>query len=159
LIPSLTTTARSRWDKALTVLLVVAVLGAIGSLVYVTATPRVGERFTEFYILGPQGKAEDYPKVLVLGEKAVVRLGIVNHEHETTDYRVEITIDGEKVSEIGSIALKHEGKWEQPITFSPTRAGAHQKVEFSLYKGEDTEPYRKVYLWITVMEEWVESGS
>jgi uncharacterized membrane protein len=43
---------RSLWDGLLTVLLVLAVAGAIGTLAYVITTPKVGEKFTEFYILG-----------------------------------------------------------------------------------------------------------
>ena len=45
-------------DKVLSIVLVVAIIGATGTLRYVISTPKVGERFTEFYILGPQGKAE-----------------------------------------------------------------------------------------------------
>ena len=54
----------STWDKVLSVVLVVAILGALGTLGYVIAAPRVGERFTEFYILGAEGKAADYPREL-----------------------------------------------------------------------------------------------
>lgn len=41
--------------------LIVAILGAIGALGYVIATPKSGPGFTEFYILGLGGKAEKYP--------------------------------------------------------------------------------------------------
>jgi uncharacterized membrane protein len=51
----------SRLNKALTVILVVAILGSIGTLIYTIAFPKVGERFSEFYILGLNGKAEQYP--------------------------------------------------------------------------------------------------
>ncbi len=70
-------------------------------LVYVTQPPRVEQRFTEFYILGPEGKAENYPRVLVLGERAKVTIGIVNREHEVTEYNVKILIEGQKVGEVG----------------------------------------------------------
>jgi len=55
----------TKLDKALSVILVIAIIGAIGTLGYVIAKPKVGERFTEFYILGPNGKAEGYPTKLV----------------------------------------------------------------------------------------------
>ena len=54
-----------RLDKALSIVLILAILGAIGTLAYVIASPKVGERFTEFYILGLEGKAEGYPKKLI----------------------------------------------------------------------------------------------
>ncbi len=49
------------WDKALSVILALTILGAIGTLGYAIASPKVGEKFTEFYIEGLEGKAADYP--------------------------------------------------------------------------------------------------
>ncbi len=99
-----------------------------------------------------EGKAENYPRELTLGQEGRVILGIVNQEHETTEYKIDITNDGEKVEEIGPIALNHEKKWEQAVAFVPTRAGANQKVEFLLYKGASTESYQRLHLWIDVKE-------
>ena len=44
------TRSGNKWDKALSLVLVVAILAAISVLGYVLATPKVGEKFTEFYI-------------------------------------------------------------------------------------------------------------
>jgi len=49
--------SQSKLDKVLTVVLICAILASIGTLIYVISTPRVGEKFTEFYILGEVGKA------------------------------------------------------------------------------------------------------
>ena len=144
--------AQGRWDRLLTILLLVAIVGAIGTLAYVVTTPKVGERFTEFYILGLEGKSEDYPREIILGEEGRVILGIANREHENTEYRIEIIIDGEKEGEIGPITLDHEEKWEQEVGFSPIRSGANQKVQFLLYKGVSSEPYLALHLWIDVKE-------
>lgn len=143
---------QSRWDKVLTVLLALGVLGAIGMLVYLIQTPKVEDEFTEFYILGPWGEAEGYPKVLVLGEEATVTLWIVNHEHEVTDYKLEVTISGQRVRLVGPITLEHEGTWEQPVTFRPIRTGPDQKVEFLLYTGDASEPYQTLHLTIDVRQ-------
>ena len=136
-------------DKVLSVVLAVAIVGAIGTLGYVVATPRVEERFTEFYILGPDGKAENYPTELKVGEEGRVIVGIVNHEQEKASYRVEVWIDGEGRDEI-MVELEPEGKWEQEVGFVPQKAGEGQKVEFVLYK--DGEPYfeEPLHLWIDV---------
>lgn len=142
----------SRLDRGLTLLLILSVVGAIGTLGYVIATPKVGERFTEFYILGLDGKAENYPRELTLGEYGRVILGIVNQEDETTEYRVEIAFDGEMVEKIGSLILDHEGEAEQEVSFAPVRAGPNQKVEFQLYRGVSAELYQTLHLWIDVKE-------
>ena len=100
--------SRSRWDKALLIILVVAILGSIGTLGYVLATPKVGERFTQFYILNMEGKATDYPDVLSVGEQGQVIAGIINNEKELTTYRVEININGAKDSHSNPITLEDE---------------------------------------------------
>jgi len=85
-------------DKTLSVIVIVAILATTGVLGYVLAAPRIEEGFTEFYILGPEGKAEGYPEELVAGEETKVIVGIINREHETMSYRLEIRIDGVKNS-------------------------------------------------------------
>jgi len=80
----------SKLDKVLTVILIIAILTSIGTLAYVITHPKPGEAFTEFYILGPGGKAADYPTNLTIGEKGTVILGIVNHEHRNVTYYVQI---------------------------------------------------------------------
>lgn len=143
-------------DKVLSVVIAVA----IGTLGYVVATPRVGERFTEFYILGPEGKAANYTTELKMGEEGRMILGIVNHERERASYKVEVWIDGEKAKlriegedrdEI-SVELENEEEWREEVGFVPQKAGEKQKVEFVLYK--EGEPYfeEPLCLWVDVEE-------
>jgi len=147
-------------DKVLSVVLAVALVGAIGILGYVIATPKVGEKFTEFYILGPEGRAGHYPEELRVGEEGRVILGIVNHEQEWASYKVEVWIDGERAKlriegedrdEI-KIELEHEQEWGRAVGIVPQTTGENQKVEFVLYK--DGEPYfeEPPYLRIDVEE-------
>lgn len=141
-----------RLDKALSVGLAVAIAAALGFLGFVITQSRQGEKFTEFYILGPGGKAENYPRELRVGEEGRVILGIVNHEHQPTSYRVEIDINGDRNRELRTGMLPHEEKWEQEVSFTPDEAGLNEKVEFWLYRGEETEPYFKepLHLYIDV---------
>lgn len=138
-------------DRVLSVVLVLAIVGAIGTLGYVIATPKVGERFTEFYILGLQGKAEAYPTNLKLGEKGKIILGIVNHEQEEMNYQVKVIVDGTEEgvkiwledenkestpianNTINIEALANEEKWERNLLFEPLQKGERQKLEFLLF--------------------------
>jgi uncharacterized membrane protein len=141
------------WDKVLSVILVVAILGALGMLGYVIAKPKAGERFTELYILGVGGKAEDYPQELTIGEEGKVIVGIINREHERVSYQVEVVIDNVKNNEVGPIELEHDEKWEGIVVFTPSEPGEDQKVEFLLYKNGGAEPsVESLHLWIDVME-------
>jgi uncharacterized membrane protein len=144
---------KSVWDRTLTIVLVLVVLGAIGMLIYVIATPKVGQKFTEFYILGQEGNAETYPVELVVEEEGELLVGVINNEYEVVDYRVEVRIDGIKNTEITGITLGHEEKWEQEVSFVPEKAGDDQKLEFLLYKDGELEPcLDPLRLWIDVKE-------
>jgi uncharacterized membrane protein len=144
---------KSVWDRTLTIVLVLVVLGAIGMLIYVIATPKVGQKFTEFYILGQEGNAETYPVELVVEEEGELLVGVINNEYEVVDYRVEVRIDGIKNTEITGITLGHEEKWEQEVSFVPEKAGDNQKLEFLLYKDGELEPcLDPLRLWIDVKE-------
>ena len=138
------------WDRMLSIILALAILGTLGTLGYAIASPKVGEKFTEFYIEGLEGKAADYPKELALGEEGKVIVGIINREHETVTYQVEVAIDGVRNNEVGPVALDHNGEWEEIVGFTPRRAGDNQKVEFLLYKQGQNEVYQRLHLWVDV---------
>ena len=152
----------SKLDKALTVILIVAILTSIGTLAYVVTHPKPGEAFTEFYILGPEGIADNYPTDLFAGENGTVIIGIVNHEHRNVTYYVQIwlvnltwdnstntTIIHEMYPLPGwfNVTLEHvpvniEGNWtpqfETNYTFSIDRPGQWQ-VWFLLFKDKPPE--------------------
>jgi len=142
----------SRLDRVLSVLLVASILFAVGSLAYVITTPKVGEKFTEFYILGPGGKAEGYPRELKAGQEAEVILGVVNHEYSAVEYKVEIRAADKVIKAIDSIKLDHEGKYENRLSFSVKETGQKIKVEFLLYRDGAPEPYRNLHLWVDVVK-------
>ncbi|MDO9334316.1 MAG: DUF1616 domain-containing protein [Dehalococcoidales bacterium] len=142
--------SQSLRDKIITVVLVVMIIGAIGTLVYVVNQPRHVEQFTEFYVLNAEGKAENYPSTVFLGQSVEVILGIINHEHEATDYRIEIVIDGESIGQVGPVSLDADETWEQAVTATPKQKGDKQKLEFLLYKNTGADVYESLHLWIEV---------
>ena len=163
-------------DRLLSVVLVLAILGTVGTLIYTVAFPKVGERFTEFYILGYEGKAADYPSSITLSQGKVVSVtygelpkknepyawitvGIINREQEETTYEIALRINGvpiqintgeTTVERLGPITLANDEKWEQKIGFAPIGAGENQKVEFVLLV--TGEPYFEspLHIWIDV---------
>jgi uncharacterized membrane protein len=138
-------------SKSLSIVLIMAVLGVLITLGYVIAKPKVGEKFTEFYILGEAEKAQDYPRELIVDEQAKVIVGIVNHEYRSANYTVEVKIGDIMVSETGPVVLAHEEKWEGETIFSLQAIG-RQKVEFFLYRDNAKEPYMEpLRLWIDVV--------
>ncbi|MBE9592544.1 MAG: DUF1616 domain-containing protein, partial [Proteobacteria bacterium] len=86
-------------DKILTIILIISIVLAISITAYVIITPKEGEKFTEFYVLGPEGKAEEYPTNLTVGEEGEVIIGIVNHEYSNVTYQLEVKLNGEFINE------------------------------------------------------------
>jgi uncharacterized membrane protein len=166
------------FGKFLSIMLVIAIIGSLGMLVYAIFAPGVEESFTEFYIAG-LGEVGDYPAEFFItgGEVTSVRygdnkpvnessgrviLGIVNNEHRETSYHVSITIDnrplevyvnGDSDEITAPIILMHGEKWEQEIGFTPDTAGDKQRVELSLYKNGSPNPDRSLHFWIDVRQE------
>ena len=139
------------WKNPLFIILVTIIVAGLGSVGYMAAVPKVGERYTEFYILGPEGIILDYPEELVLGEEGRVIVNIVSHEKAEASYRLEVTIDGEQSTEVGPIVLGDEQKWEETISLVPSQIGENQKVEFWLYKDGQPEPVMEpLFLWLNV---------
>ena len=140
-------------DKVLSAIIIIALLGAVAMLGYVIATPyRTGERFTEFYLLGSEGMANNYARELSLGEEGSALVGIINRERVVKEYRVDVVIDKEKIGGVGPIVLEQEEKWEGETIFLPTESGYNQKVEFLLYEMGKEAVKEELYLWINVRE-------
>ena len=139
-------------DKTLSTALAVASLAVLGFLVYFSTTPNQGEQFTEFYILDAQGKAENYPVQVALGEPVELTVGIINHEYADANYRVDIRTNGLKDTEVVTGTLSDNEKWQRKISFDSQTIGEGQKVEFWLYKNNETEPCNSnpLYLYIDV---------
>jgi uncharacterized membrane protein len=167
---------KGRLDKALTVILIITILLSIAALVYVIVTPKQGEKFTEFYILGPGGKAYDYPTSVQVGNNSTVIVGVVNHEYVLVNYTMSIAINNTPMNSTlmnntafydnsrndlqliypitsMNLTLQHNETWEKPVTYVINHTGDRQKLEFLLYKeGNFTSSYRDLHLWVNVSQ-------
>ena len=135
-------------DKILTVLLIISITAASALTIYVITAPKKGEEFTEFYILGPSGKAADYPTSLSVGEKGEVIVGVVNHEYEPVSYMFRVEIENRTIGE-KSFQLAHNETLEFPFMFTASEKGK-KKLEFLLFKEGAATPYRNLHLWIDI---------
>lgn len=85
----------TKFDRALTVILVIFLVVAVILLLYVVLIPKQGEYFTEFYILGSEHSASNYPANLTAGENSTIILGITNHERTQIAYSVEVWLSNQ----------------------------------------------------------------
>lgn len=141
-------------EKAITVIFILLILVALSTIFFWIAVPPQGESFTEFYILGPDGKADGYPTDFIVGEQKPVIVGVVNHEHKNTSYVLSVVLnDSVTLSEIyaETLTLADNQTWEKTIMLSPDRTVDRSKIELLLYLGNNmTSSYRKCYFWTNV---------
>ena len=148
--------SESKLDRALTIILILSILMSVATLEYVILTPKEGEHFTEFYVLGPQGIADNYTTDYTLGQSGTMIVGIVNHEYRPVNYTMQVRLENQLLplpENLQHITLDHNETWEETVTFTPPLVGQNMKLEFLLFNETDkTTPYRNLHLWINVDE-------
>ena len=107
---------------------------------------------TEFYVLGAQGLAEDYPREVATGEAMQVTLGIRNNDSRPATYRVEVRSGDTPIAQLASVEVAAGQLWEQPLSYTLTQAGDDQQVDLLLFRANETHPHRWLRLWINVRE-------
>lgn len=155
-------------DKALTIILAASIIIAAASLIYVIVTPKTGEKFTEFYLLGPGGMADEYPRNLTTNQSASVIIGVVNHEYRPINYTIEVWLinqslqynnetaenetiyhemyhlDTLKTGTLNHTAIDIEGpwepQWETNYSFTILRNGTWKQA-FLLYDEDKDQTY------------------
>lgn len=124
---------------------------------WVFLAPSTSDYMTEFYILGSEGLAEDFPRDTMEGESLQVTLGVTNRERNPHIYHVEVWVqdawDGthrQQVGLINAFGLQVGENKESPVVWKMPWEGQDQRVDFLLFVAGETEPYRRLRLWLDV---------
>lgn len=125
----------------LSLLLIAFVVGGI-SLLLILSQPSSAERLTEFYLLGQDGFAEGFPRILQAGEAATFTVGIHNLEGVTVRYTYQVLDQQTVLYQSDTIQLEPNARYEEPITITPVSTGADVTLDFHLYREGDTAIYR-----------------
>ncbi|MGI5938920.1 MULTISPECIES: DUF1616 domain-containing protein [Methanoculleus] len=163
----------SRLNQALIVILTLVLLAAIVMTVFIVVNPKEGEKYTEFYILGPKGRAADYPTEFMAGTPQTVIIGIGNHEYQDITYTVETyaiesrlnnatnrsTVVSATLLDRFSVTVPHNQTVEQPYSFRIMDPDVN-RLELLLFKETPPEEipknsligagYRNLHLWLRV---------
>ena len=137
---------KGRFDRILGVVLALAILVTLATAVFVIAVPREGEPFTEFFMLGNNRTAGDYPDTILPGQPYPMFVGVGNHEYRTTRYTIETwmlltefdnvtnssRIRAMDPSDRLSITLAHNQTTIIPYNLSVNRTG-YNRMEFLLF--------------------------
>jgi len=143
-------TAQDRMNRVLYGILAVALLGAFFSAAAIILLPKPGDSFTEFYVLGPEGLAESYPREAAPGQPLTVTAGIANREGVAAEYRIEVRAGEFTIGQAGPLRLEDDEVWEGPIHYALTEPSDDQEVHFLLFRDRGGEPYRSLRLWVNI---------
>ena len=167
-------TAGNTTDRVLSILLLIAIIAAVGTTIFVIAFPKDGEKFTEFYILGAERMASDYPRMLSPGESYPMYIGIGNHEYRNISYTVEVHSLSMVTDETGNQSfiermdlldhIENVVSHNETVVF-PYNLTIHQpgynRIQFLLFNetipGERiagmeriNQSYRDLHIWVTI---------
>lgn len=143
--------AKRPWS-AVTRLERVAVLGSavlVGavacSLLTVSTRPALPP-LTEFFMLGSEGLAENYPRSVAAGEPVSVALGVTNREGRPVEYRVMARQRDVSLAETSPFQVEPGATWTGRLHFVLDEYGFDQRVEIVLLRTSDAAPYRRLQL-------------
>lgn len=148
---------KSKTEKNLRIILALFFLILIGTGAYVFLVPQEREPFTEFYILGNNGTANNYTTEYIQGESGTYIIGIANNEYRTMNYTMEVRLENKSLplpENLQHIKLAHNTTLQEPLKITPSVEGENMKLEFLLFnETEKNVPYKDLRLWINVKEE------
>jgi uncharacterized membrane protein len=135
-------------ERALLTVLVFSILISGVMFVYAKLSYET-EKFSAFYILGENGKADVYSDSFYLGDSKKIKVGVENYEGVTSSYNLEIKLNDILLHK-EAFKIEDKERWIKDIQLTLNQAGERLKLEFLLYKAEESLPYRSLHLWITV---------
>jgi len=155
-VPTLATYLRSWWsnlqkiDRRMISLLIAVLLIAsliVGFNFYLSDSTRF---MTEFYILGVEGLAEDYPRKVDAGETINMIAGINNLEGESATYSIMLKYSDQQLVSFDNLTLQKDSKWQGEIVFAMPQTGEDQPVDILLARENYPFPYRTLRIWLNV---------
>lgn len=105
---------------------------------------------TEFYILGAEGLAEDYPRDVNVDDTINLIVGINNLENESATYTIMLKFNDQQLVSYDTLILQKDSKWQGEIMFAMPQPGEDQPVDILLTRENYPIPYRALRIWLNV---------
>jgi uncharacterized membrane protein len=132
----------------------VVALAAVG---WVLLIPSPDSFTTEFYVLGPNGLAEGYPRVAAPNADLTATLGIANLEHDEHTYQVETWVTDSRnasrrilVARSATLTLPPGLTKQWSTAWRMPWAGDDQVIDFLLFVDGKAQAYRELSLRVDV---------
>jgi uncharacterized membrane protein len=165
-----------RVSRLLSGILILVIIVAISTTIYVIIFPKESEHFSEFYLLGENRTAAEYPDQIISGLQYPMFIGVGNHEYRNMNYTIEtwaMRTEFDNTTNIStiltmdpldhtSLVLSHNETRSLPYNLS-VKNTSYNRVGFLLFNesvpGPDVQgsdrinaSYRDLHLLVTVGE-------
>lgn len=124
----------------------------IGVTTWKIQQPIPSQEFTEFYILGPDGRVNDYPTMMMVGRANRLNIGVVNREGGDRTYHLVVLQDGAPIGSAGPLTLGHGQRWEGQVEVIPTMPAQGSRLEIHLFRDSEVNPLHKLRLVVDVID-------
>lgn len=132
-------------DKITKGILIIILIVAIISVIYLVVIHNPGEGYTEFYILDYNNNTTDYPTNISQYSIGKINIGIKNQEHEDMNYTIKVKHNQTTLTKYNK-TLKDNEEVLTPYYLDSTSNLGPQELNIELYKGNITQPYRTLKL-------------
>lgn len=109
-----------------------------------------GQHFTEFYVLNPDGLAENLPRAVRAGDAVALRVGVINREGAPVTYRVTFTAGDATLAALPPVTLNDGEARVMPVMLALALPAGEQDVRVTLYRDDSPQPYRQLRLRFTI---------
>ena len=142
----------NRINKIIKGILVITLIIAIISVIYLVVIHNPGEDYTEFYLLDSNNDTTAYPTNITQYSIEKIVIGIQNKEHRQVNYTVKIKKDGYLLTQYNH-SLNNNEKIETPYYInSADKVGINQLLIIELYKDDIDAPYRTLTVRYNVVK-------
>ncbi|MBE6485592.1 MAG: DUF1616 domain-containing protein [Methanosphaera stadtmanae] len=132
------------------VLLAILIISII-LVIYLVVFHNPGQDYTEFYIVDHNNNTTDFPINITQNSVEKIYIGITNQEHQDINYTIEIKKNNKTIfTDVKS--LKDKENIQFPYYMDQTKnKGINQTINIELYKNDENNPYRTLFLRYNVI--------
>jgi uncharacterized membrane protein len=129
-------------SRLVQVAIIVALVASVGATAYTVATPLPSERYTELYVLGPDGTIEGVPSNATVGEAVELTVGVTNHEFEPETYGIQAQVQIREGTGGGGVhwtttrQLGHTETRETTKAFTVPDGAERVRLQILVFRGE-----------------------
>jgi uncharacterized membrane protein len=138
------------WLARVTALATVGVLVAVGWSIWVVVSQPTVPPLTEFFALGTDGLAQNYPSTAAPNQPINVTLGVHNLEGQAVQYGVTARLSAVDLASTPPFRVEAGETRTTTLTFALPNYGFGQHVDVLLFRSDMTEPYRRLEFVVDV---------